>query len=330
LKHHHTQIDLLTSKKSPASKKVIEQTAMIRVSEMNDSYRAYYDNEVKKFSTWMEVYKDINPIFLKEYDALYIIGGLDFHNSDIGRHQKRKYVFPNDGGQIKFESLGTHLTNILAMLKAHHMYGIPLHEMAFDPNEMSCDLFHPDVAVGSHYYLYHGYDIPKYNARRLDSLQFHLENKQNPLFEEEVTKAYDFTFGYTILDDSGRAHYPEYVNNIASQFSTANVFCKNEFTGENTHIPGDEYLDKVKRSRFTFMLPSYDAHCFSNYRFVESIYNDCLPLIHPDCNIEDINKSFGIDLSPLKASVIPTESDRLNLLETYKNAMKFAIGYKMD
>ena len=329
LKHHHDQIDVLTSKKTAASKKLIEENALIRVREMNDSYRAYYDNEVKKFSTWMEVYKDINPAFLKDYDALYIIGGLDFHNSAIGRHQKRRGVFPHDGGQIKFESLGTHLTNILAMLKAHQVYGIPLHEMAYDPNEMSCDLFHSDVAVGSNYYLYHGYDIPKYNARRLDSLQYHLENKQNSLFEEEVEKVYDFTFGYTILDDSGREHYPEYINNVASQFKVSNLFCKNEFTGENTHIPGDEYLEKVKRSKFTFMLPSYDAHCFSNYRFVESIYNDCLPLIHPDCNIVDVSASFNIDLSPLQTSTVPSEADRLALLETYKQAMKFSSGYIM-
>ena len=329
LKHHHDKIDLLTSKKSSASKKLIEQHSQIRINEMNDSYRVYYDTEAKKFDKWIDIYNDINPSFLKEYDALYIIGGLDFHNSNIGRHQKRKGVFPHDGGQIKFESLGTHLTNILAMLKAHREYGIPLHEMAYDPNEMSCDLFHTDVAVGDNFYLYHGYDIPKYNAQRLDSLQYHLENKQHSLFEEVIDKVYDFTFGYTILDDSGREHYPEYVNQVAGQFAKSNLYCKNEFTGENTHIPGNDYLDKVNRSRFTFMLPSYDSHCFSNYRFIESIYNDCLPLIHPDCNIEDVSKSFNIDLSPLKTTTVPTEADRLALLETYKQAMKFSNGYKM-
>ena len=328
LKHHHDQIDILTSQKSAASKKLIEQLAMIRINSMNDSYRNYYAHDAKKFDTWFEIYNDINPSFLKDYDALYIIGGLDFHNSSIGRHQKRAGVFPHDGGQIKFESLGNHLTNILAMLKAHREYGIPLHEMAFDPNEMSCDLFHSDVAVGNNFYVYHGYDIPKYNAHRLDSLQYHLEAKQNPLFVEEVDKTYDFTFGYTILDDSGREHYPDYINSIADQFTVKNLYSKNEFTGENTHIPGDDYLNKVQRSRFTFMLPSYDKHCFSNYRFVESIYNDCLPLIHPDCNIEDVNKSFNIDLSPLVTTTAPSEADRLELLDHLKTAMKFSVGYK--
>ena len=328
LKHHHDQIDLLTGQKSTSSKKLIEQNAMISISAMNDSYRTYYANDAKKFSTWMEIYNDINPEFLKDYDALYIIGGLDFHNSNIGRHQKRRGVFPHDGGQIKFESLGIHLTNILAMLKAHREYGIPLHEMAFDPNEMSCDLFHSDVAVGSNYYLYHGYDIPKYNALRLDSLQYHLEALRNPLFEEQVDKSYDFTFGYTILDDSGREHYPEHINKIADQFAVKNLYCKNEFTGENTHIPGNEYLEKVKKSRFTFMLPSYDSHCFSIYRFIESIYNDCLPLIHPDCNIQDVNKSFNIDLSPLVTENPPSESDRVMLLEQYKLATSFAVSYR--
>jgi hypothetical protein len=337
LKHHHDHIDFLTSQKSPASKKLIEQLSKIRVNNMNDSYRSFYQAVVRKMptvnpgATWMDVYNEIDPVFLKEYDALYIIGGLDFHNSNVGRGLNRQGVFPHDKGQINFESLGNHLTNILAMLKAHREYGIPLHEMAFDPNEMSCDLFHSDVAVGSNYYLYHGYDIPLYNASRLDSLQYHLETNQiNPLFEEENDKIYDFTFGYTILKNSGRAHYPAYIDTIAAQFDRSNVYCKNEEVDPviNTHIPGNEYLEKIKRSRFTFMLPSYNAHCFSNYRFVESIYNDCLPLIHPNCNLTDISQSFNIDLTPLVVTTAPSESDRLALLETYKNAMKFSVSYK--
>lgn len=327
LKHQYSQIDLLTSKKSDASKKLIESMAMIHINKNNDLYRLYYENQAKKFPTWMDIYNDLDVTPLREYDALHIIGGLDFHNSNIGRHQKRRGVFPHDSGQIKFESLGHHLTNILALLKAHREYGIPLHELAYDPNEMSCDLFHADVAVGNNYYLYHGYDIPKYNAHRLDSLQYYMENQKTSLFADN-DKEYDFTFGYTVLDDSGRAHYPEYVNSIASQFSNYNLYCKNEFTGENTHVPGDIYLEKIRQSRFTFMLPSYDSHCFSNYRFVESLYSDCLPLIHPDCNIVDMNKSFNIDLSPLKTTVVPSEDDRLALLETYKNAMKFSVSFK--
>ena len=73
LKHHHDKIDLLTSKKSSASKKLIEQHSQIRINEMNDSYRVYYDTEAKKFDKWIDIYNDINPSFLKEYDALYIV-----------------------------------------------------------------------------------------------------------------------------------------------------------------------------------------------------------------------------------------------------------------
>jgi hypothetical protein len=191
---------------------------------------------------------------------------------------------------------------------------------------MSCDLFHSDVAPikDSGYFLYHGYDIPKYGAHRLDSLQCWLEASTNPLFPEDYSqKSYDFTFGYTVLKESGREHYPNEINLIANQFSKSNVFSKNEYTGINTHVSGDKYLDLIKVSRFTYMLPSYDKHCFSGYRFLESIYHDCLPLIHADCNIQDIGSSFGIldDLETLQSGGIPTESERLDILGRLKTTM---------
>jgi hypothetical protein len=71
------------------------------------------------------------------------------------------------------------------------------------------------------------------------------------------------------------------------------------------------------------MLPSYNKHCFSVYRFLESIYHDCLPLIHGDCRIEDIGLSFGIlpDLETLQNGRIPDETERLEILARLKAAM---------
>lgn len=325
LKHTHDTVDMLTAN-SDEGKKVAERYGLLTIRSYRNHYSNFYSNDAKNMNDWMEVYDSINPIALKEYDAIYIIGGLDLHRSNLGRFENRVGVFPHDRAQLKFESCGNHLVNILAMVKAHNEYGTPLHEIAYDPNEMSCDLFHSDIAPVKEqgYFLYHGYDIPLYGAHRLDSLQYWLDASTHPLFPEDYSsKTHDFTFGYTVLKGSGREHYPKQIEAVVGLFAKSNLFAKNEYLGTNTHVDGDKYLELIKVSRFTYMLPSYNKHCFSIYRFLESIYHDCLPLIHRDCNIEDVGRSFGVldVMETLQSGAVPSETERLAVLDRLKSAM---------
>jgi hypothetical protein len=317
---------MLISAKSDKSASLAEAFGLLSISQSRNLFGDFYQKDAKNLNDWMEVYDRLVVTELSSYDALYLIGGLDLHRSNLGRFENRVGVFPRDRGQLKFESAGNHLINILALVKAHNEYGISLHEIAFDPNEMSCDLFHVDVAPlkDSGYYLYHGYGIPEYGAHRLDSLQCWLESIINPLFPEDYSvKTEDFTFGYTVLKNSGREHYPVEIERIASNFTKSNLFVKNEYLIINTHVEPYKYLELIKASRFTYMLPSYNKHCFSVYRFVESIFHDCLPLIHSDCNIVDIGNSFGIseDLQILQSGRIPHESERIDILGRLKSTM---------
>ena len=311
-------IDLLTQTKSKQSKMAIKSYSGLSVDKTVNLYEDFYKNTAKNMSDWMEVYDALDVSQLEQYDNLYLIGGVDLWRSKLTRGNKRNFVFPKDRGQLKFESCGSVLINMLALLKAHREYNTPLHELAFDPNEMSLDLVHPDVAPKDNYYLYHGYDIPDYNMKRLDSLQYFLGNSVSL---GESSKKYDFTFGFTVLENSGRTDYSSFIYDHASKFANANVFCKNYLTGENTLVNRDAYLNYIAHSRFTLLLPSYDSKCFSIYRFIESIHNDCLPMLHKNCNISDVEKSFGIDMKPLMCYDIPNEKTRLELLDYYKKKM---------
>jgi hypothetical protein len=108
---------------------------------------------------------------------------------------------------------------------------------------------------------------------------------------------------------------------LAENFKNSRLYVKNEYTNENSHVDNDRYLAEIEKSRYTFMLPSYNKHCFSNYRFIESLHHDCLPLIHPDCNIKDVSKSFDVDLSVLVRTKPFSEVDRLELLDVLKKKM---------
>ena len=325
LKNSNDHVDVLTNTKTAAAKNHIEQHGQFRLDGWYNLYEDWYMNTAWNMNTWMEIYDALDVKPLKKYDNLCLIGGLDLWRSGLTRTSNRVGVFPTDSGQIRFQSVGSHCVNILALLKAHNLYNIPLHELAFDPNEMSMDLFHESVRPKDNYYLYHGYDIPEYGIYRLDSLQYYLENRHTVFSKTE--KSIDFAFGYTVLEKSGREKYVKYVDRLAARFQNAQVFVKNEILGIDTTLDRDHYLEKLAESRFTMMLPSYDNHCFSIYRWLEALHHDCLPLIHPDCNLDDVQRSFDVDLSNLVTVDPPSETRRLEILEYLKK--KF-LTFKRD
>lgn len=328
LESNDSSVDLLTNTKTNANKNIIKEHAKLHVKNSLNLFGEFYLTKALKMSSWMEIYDSLDVSSLKEYKNLYLIGGIDLWRSNLTRKSKRVGVFPNDSGQIKFQSTGSHCVNILALLKAHRTYDIPLHELAFDPNEMSVDLFHEDVKPTEKYNLYHGYDIPAYNIKRLDSFQYYLNNK-NSIFDSNYSeKQFDFTYGYTVLQKSDRNKYIKFVNDVSSKFEKTNIYVRNDVTGENTLVDRDVYLDKIGLSKYTIMLPSYDTHCFSIYRFIESLYHDCLPLLHSDNNIEDVQKSYDVDLKMLITDKMFSEKERLELLNYLKEKfMKVRKGF---
>ena len=253
---------------------------------------------------------------MKNFLLVFIGGGL----GSLSRYAL-SFIFPADKGQLKFKQTGLHIINVLAIHKAHVLYDIPLHEFSYDSDELCSGLFQVNQNP-SKYHLYHIYDMPHYNMYRLDSLQYYLLRKN--LIPTD--KIYDLTFGYTVFQYGNKPTYIDYVDKITCRFDNVNLYVKNAISGHDTSIPRDVYLNKISESRYTLIIPSYDNSCFSLYRFIESIHLDCLPLIHPDCNIDDVQRSFDVDLSILKTAIPFSEDNRLKLLEYFKS--KFLVFEK--
>lgn len=314
-------IDLLTSNKTDQCKIHIEDSVGININQRLNLYGDYYLNTAKYLKDWNEVYNSLDVSPLQIYDAFHIFGGLHFPQSNITRFSKRANIFPADKGQLKFKQTGLHIINVLAIHKAHVLYDIPLHEFSYDSDELCSGLFQVNQNP-SKYHLYHIYDMPHYNMYRLDSLQYYLLRKN--LIPTD--KIYDLTFGYTVFQYGNRPTYIDYVDKITCRFDNVNLYVKNAISGHDTSIPRDVYLNKISESRYTLIIPSYDNSCFSLYRFIESIHLDCLPLIHQDCNIDDVQRSFDVDLSILKTAIPFSEDNRLKLLEYFKS--KFLVFEK--
>lgn len=314
---NNNKVDFISTYRTDSPKRYIEKIAGIKIEEHIKSITKFYYDKAINMSSWTEIYESLDVDFLKKYNDLYLFGGLFSTASDLRRYEKRNFVFPKDSGQIRFESVALQCIHVLALLKANREYGTRFHEIVFDPLEMSVDMFHPEYAPEKNYYLYHGYDKPSLKMQRLDSLQYYLSKQTKNFIEEQIEKDVDITFGMTIFEKFRERFYQD-VKTVLNKFDKVNFYLLNKVTGENTFIDRDKYLKQIARSKYTIILPAYDSTCFSIYRLLESLHNDCLPLLHEECYIKDVNKSYNTDLSELISDKPFSESDRIKLLEKFK------------
>lgn len=317
-------IDHLNSNDTQHTKQNIEKYSLLKINSSSNLYGDFYLDEGRNMSSWEDVYNNIDVTPLKKYDYLYLMAGIDLHTSGMTRFGNRVGVFPKDRGQIKFVSHGKIFVNVLAMVKAHKVYGIPLHEFQYDTGEISTSLFHKDYrSDDNNYASYYNHDVPEYNIQRLDSLQYYLK-ENNLRFPFTTEKDIDFTFAYTVLKTSNRQDFPQFIDAMAKNFKVSKIYTKNYFTGVDTSIDSDLYTDLITRTRFTFILPAYDRRSFAIDRFLTSLNSDCLPLLHKDGNMDIMESSYGISLDRLIIREPDdvkryTEDYRLELLDYYKS-----------
>ena len=59
---------------------------------------------------------------------------------------------------------------------------------------------------------------------------------------------------------------------------------------EDTLLEVDQYNTLLQHSKYTLIIPSYDTSHFSLIRYLEAEHRGCVPLIHPDCNLQYVEK----------------------------------------
>ncbi len=316
-------LDHLNTGTTKHSKHNIEQFANIKIRESTSEFTQFYLDTLGKFKNWAELYTALDVSNLKQYAHLYLMAGIDLHNSDMTRFGKMVEIFPISNGQLKFLSHGKIYVNILAMLKAHKEYGIPLHEYQYDTGEIPLSKFHKNYLPENNYVTYHNYDIPEYDVHRMDSLQFYLNDVKTESFFD-IDKDIDFTFAYTVLKTSNRQDFPKFVDAIATNFNSTKIFTKNHFTDVDTSIDSDIYTELIKRTKYTMILPAYEKKSFAIDRFITALDSDCLPLLSGKCIINDVESSYDASLTDLLINDVNdvkkfSENNRQELLQYYKD-----------
>lgn len=105
---------------------------------------------------------------------------------------------------------------------------------------------------------------------------------------KDIEKTVDFTFYGTALTED-RQYLVEQKDLLTGiRNSDIGIIVKKD----STYVSQTEYYDKLARSKFTLIIPSYDVTTFSIIRFLEAVSNHCLPLVLDTVNLTDLKNTF--------------------------------------
>lgn len=294
-----TSVTLFTFNKTDTGAKYIAELSGVKIANSiryNDEYER--DCRPKKYSTWLEFVDKVDWIpTTAKFDAIFVYGGILSEASKMKRDFAGEYdKIISKQSYMNFMSVGHIIGAQLQLIKTANRLGIRIHELSFDPQEHSFDMI--KTYPPKDHRLYHGYDIPSYNAHRVDTLTNYMALTQggtvSSLFDSD-DKEYDLVFGCSISAKC-RVHLRDKLKVMESSLSTAKVkfFIADNEMDIDTTVPRAEYLKYVEKSRFTLLVPAYDIKCFSVYRFQESLAVKTLPLIGSDVFADDFAASFNI------------------------------------
>ena len=118
----------------------------------------------------------------------------------------------------------------------------------------------------------------------------YLPSYEKYMFEngKDIEKTVDFTFYGTALTED-RQYLVEQKDLLTGiRNSDVGIIVKKD----STYVSQTEYYDKLARSKFTLIIPSYDSTTFSVIRFLEAVSNHCLPLVLDTVNLTDLQNTF--------------------------------------
>lgn len=290
---------LIHAGKTDAGAKHISSVTGLRFSKVIGLRQHYCDSVIPlKYKTWMDYIDALDKMEenskvtnLTDVAAVFCFGGLLSAGTGLQREKNKLDVVLSSQRQMNFMSVGSVITVVLNGYYLSNKFNCPYNEIIYDPQECSVGLSKllkfPKLSLWFGY----GYKQDGLTVSRADLLQYYL--KRQPTFSSnEQKKIYDVTFGMTVLT---KDRISTYENVLESMTNLDRFFVRNKYTGEDTFVDRETYLDYIRQSRYTYITPSYDIGHFSIFRFIEAVYNNCLPLISRECDLTFFKETFRFD-----------------------------------
>lgn len=156
-------------------------------------------------------------------------------------------------------------------------------------------------------------DVWKFKSYERRYIANHGDMKYFPMYEwamantfiQDIDKAQDLYFIGSAFNSEKQELISRYHDNLYQYFGRRRVgFVRaNPQTGYFDYYNNDEnrreikvnqskYLYELKLSKYTVVNPPYDTSCFNKMRFMEAVICDCVPIVLPENNFDDLILTF--------------------------------------
>jgi hypothetical protein len=138
--------------------------------------------------------------------------------------------------------------------------------------------------------------------------------------EDIKNKEYEWLIGFAILtpDRKWLSSYYDYFNSLPGNNK---IYLKDKYREVDTFIKKDLYIEELKKSKQTLMLPPYDDDFFSMIRFLESLSLSVLPRIHKTVFIDEVDSKNEFKDLIIEDNInsLIDEKERIRLLKKYNH-----------
>lgn len=262
-----------------------------------------YADTFTPVKTWeAAVDKGFQEVFgevLGDIDRIVVFGGIV--SPFVNRKNNKLNSLYRTNTLFTMQNFCRSMLGTYYVIRLANTLSLPIHEVCYDPGENSVsqlDIVENDVIT------YHSYDSQHYGFSRLDAYQYYLMKYEH---SEPVEKDVRVVFGGTVTTKSRVGPWTRLQPLVETfgQNDRLHMKITKPVIIPRTDVPHNEYVKTLARSKFTVIIPAYDDAAFSGLRFIEAIFNRCLPLITEDCPYDEFVRSFGIEQSVVNRLVHP-------------------------
>lgn len=156
-------------------------------------------------------------------------------------------------------------------------------------------------------------DVWKFKSYERRYIANHGDMKYFPMYEwamantfiQDIDKAQDLYFIGSAFNSEKQELISRYHDNLYKFFGRRRVgfvranpqtgyfdYYNNDENRREIKISQSKYLYELKLSKYTVVNPPYDTSCFNMMRFMEAVICDCVPIVLPENNFDDLILTF--------------------------------------
>lgn len=156
-------------------------------------------------------------------------------------------------------------------------------------------------------------DVWKFKSYERRYIANHGDMKYFPMYEwamantfiQDIDKAQDLYFIGSAFNSEKQELISRYHDNLYQYFGRRRVgfvranpqsgyfdYYNNDENRREIKVNQSKYLYELKLSKYTVVNPPYDTSCFNMMRFMEAVICDCVPIVLPENNFDDLILTF--------------------------------------